>query len=138
MSLIAEIEGHEGEPGPGETTAVRTVEPVQTGPRRVTVRKPGPHARLIVLSPFWNDDRPPRVLRDVRDALAEHEGVHVAADLRRGADAGEGGFDELAVLMFDDDEMSSHHSTFASDLSFSTRVATSATFWPAFFACGSS
>jgi zinc protease len=35
-------------PGGGESTAVRTVEPAQTGQRRVTVRKPGPHARLIV------------------------------------------------------------------------------------------
>jgi zinc protease len=35
-------------PGNGETTAVRTVEPAQTGQRRVTVRKPGPHAQLLV------------------------------------------------------------------------------------------
>ncbi len=35
-------------PAAGETTETRTVEPLQTGPRRVTVRKPGPHARLIV------------------------------------------------------------------------------------------
>jgi zinc protease len=34
--------------GQGESTAVRTLEPAQTGQRRVTVRKPGPHARLLV------------------------------------------------------------------------------------------
>ncbi len=35
-------------PGTGETTEVRTIEPVQTGQRRVTVRKPGPQAQLLV------------------------------------------------------------------------------------------
>ncbi len=35
-------------PAAGETTAVRTIEPAQTGQRRVIVRKPGPHAQLIV------------------------------------------------------------------------------------------
>jgi zinc protease len=34
-------------PGGGETSAVRTVEPEQTGQRRVVVRRPGPHALLM-------------------------------------------------------------------------------------------
>ena len=41
-------ERFEALPATGETTEVRTIEPPQTGARRVTVRKPGPHARLIV------------------------------------------------------------------------------------------
>jgi len=35
-------------PPSGESTAVVTVEPPQTGPRRVTVNRPGPHAEAIV------------------------------------------------------------------------------------------
>jgi zinc protease len=34
-------------PAGGESGAVRTVEPEQTGQRRVTVRRPGPHAQLV-------------------------------------------------------------------------------------------
>src|SRR5688572_5831909 len=35
-------------PAAGESTAVVTIEPPQTGPRRVTVNRPGPHAEAIV------------------------------------------------------------------------------------------
>jgi zinc protease len=35
-----------GRPASGETGAIRTVEPEQTGQRRVTVRRPGPHAQV--------------------------------------------------------------------------------------------
>jgi zinc protease len=56
-----------GLPAEGESTEVRTVEPPQTGQRRVTLRLPGPRARLLVAfrAPALRDaDFPVMVLLD--------------------------------------------------------------------------
>jgi zinc protease len=47
-ALAAARAAFAGVPAGGESTAVRTLEPAQDGQRRVTVRRPGPHADLLV------------------------------------------------------------------------------------------
>jgi len=54
-------------PAQGETTAVRTMEPLQTGQRRLTVIRPGPHAEVLLAfrAPALTDpDFPALVLFD--------------------------------------------------------------------------
>jgi zinc protease len=54
-------------PGTGESTAVRAIEPPPSGPKRVTVKRPGPHARVILAfrAPALGDpDFPSLVLFD--------------------------------------------------------------------------
>ena len=54
-------------PARGETTAVRTVEPAQTGQRRLTLTRPGPHAEVLLAfrAPALTDaDFPAMVLFD--------------------------------------------------------------------------
>ncbi len=68
-------------PGNGENSAVRTVEPDQTGQRRVVVRRPGPHAQLIAAwrAPALRDaDFPALVLFDA--LLAGGKGFYFTRD----------------------------------------------------------
>lgn len=54
-------------PGSGESTAVRAIEPPPSGPKRITMRRPGPNAQLIVAfrAPSLRDpDFPALVLFD--------------------------------------------------------------------------
>src|SRR5262249_26847924 len=68
-------------PAAGESTEVRTVEPPQRGQRRVTLRLPGPHARLLVAfrAPALRDpDFPAMVLLDA--LLAGGKGSRLLAE----------------------------------------------------------
>ncbi|MBI3932904.1 MAG: insulinase family protein [Acidobacteria bacterium] len=74
-------ERFEAIPAGGEPTDVRTVEPVQTGQRRVAVRRPGPHARILVAyrAPALTDaDFPALVLLDA--LLAGGKGFRFTRD----------------------------------------------------------
>jgi len=68
-------------PAAGETTEVRTVEPPQKGQRRVTLRQPGPHSRLLLAfrAPALLDpDFPALVLLDA--LLAGGKGLRFLRD----------------------------------------------------------
>jgi zinc protease len=65
--VVDEVRRRFDAPAAGETTAVRTVEPEQTGQRRVVVRRPGPHALALAAwrAPALRDpDFPAMVLFD--------------------------------------------------------------------------
>jgi zinc protease len=66
--VLAKVQARFGAlPASGETTAVRAVEPPASGPKRITMRRPGPHARIIVAfrAPSLTDsDFPALVLFD--------------------------------------------------------------------------